>query len=102
VLRSAATSPIVRGAGYACTALCALLFGCAFYAVIWAAFEVDRRSVRVWLFSAGTTLLTLVVAATRYIIGRPHTGGHWLVALVCLTATFACVVILIPLVWVQD
>ena len=79
-----------------------LLFGYAFYTVVWAAFEVDRDSVRVWLFSAGTTLLALVVAATRYIIRRPHTGGHWLVALVCLTATFACIVILIPLVWVQE
>jgi hypothetical protein len=102
MLRSGATSPLVRCLGYAFTVECVLLFGYAFFTTIWAALTVDPVEVRAWLLIAATLCLAFVAAATRYVMRRSYSGGHFLVALACLAATFACLVSLIPLLWVQN
>ena len=102
MLRSGASSPLLRSLGYVFTAVCALLFGYALFAAVWAAFNVDHVGLSAWFVAAAMTCLALVLAATRYVIRRPNSGGYLLVSLACLAATVACLVSLIPLLWVQD
>ena len=65
------------------TAVCALLFGYALFAAVWAAFNVDHVGLSAWFVAAAMTCLALVLAATRYVIRRPKL--RWLLpCIACL------------------
>jgi hypothetical protein len=74
------------------------MFGYTIFVALVAGFTAGSVVVAAWVLGAATISMTFVVIATRYVARRPYKGGYFLVALVCLAATFLCLMSFIPLV----
>jgi hypothetical protein len=102
MLRSDAQSPLARLLGYSFAALCALLLAFVVSTAIWSAFSIEESSLSAWLLGSATLCSAVAVTTAVRVTRRPHTGGYLVLALVCLAATVACIVSMIPLAWLQS
>ncbi|HUF97760.1 MAG TPA: hypothetical protein VMM60_06485 [Ilumatobacter sp.] len=98
MLRSGAQSSLRRLVGHGFAVASAVL--CAYAIVVTTAEALNTNSTFIawWLLGAVLLSLIAVVAIAVYVTQRAHPGGYFLVALVCILATFVCVAALIPVV----
>ena len=96
VLRSGAKSQVRRWAGYSFAIVAVVTYGYTFFVAIWMGFWVDSVGGAAWIVGMALLILAFVVAATRYVIQRPYTGGYFIFALACLLAALASLICFAP------